>query len=414
MPQRIKCPTGHSLIVPDDRAGRSLRCPRCGESVLVPGEPVVAATLAAESPPPMAVDAALSQVVAEPARSIAIAAPPKPSRPKPQKTIPSNSQPRPAPPVVKPKSCVLPTPPINSPPEPVSVDPPKPIVLAQPEVKTSLANSPPQPAAAVIEVQQPVQEEAVANPRLGGSLTLPEQVALPESPPVISIAAEGPPEPVVQPPPAAALPLPDPPTDEPAHESSGDIAAFLSLQFSDQPVPAAPRRTNGTSAADPLDADISRTLGVYQLAAALVVAALFSVAPAVWDLIEYVRIDDLDAPFVARWALVLFFVGIVQLAYAVYLFQLPDWATVWVVTIFQLLLAASYAAVLGMVLISDGDGLLVGQYGLQLADKLAGGKAALWCLCMVSVATILAFFAGRMSVRWRQAERVLQSVQMQA
>jgi hypothetical protein len=47
---------------------------------------------------------------------------------------------------------------------------------------------------------------------------------------------------------------------------------------------------------------------------------------------------------------------------------------------------------------------------LQLADKLAGGQAALWCLCMVCVATILAFFAGRMSVRWRAAERVLQAV----
>jgi hypothetical protein len=47
---------------------------------------------------------------------------------------------------------------------------------------------------------------------------------------------------------------------------------------------------------------------------------------------------------------------------------------------------------------------------VQLADKLAGGQAALWCLCMVCVATILAFFAGRMSVRWRAAERVLQAV----
>ncbi len=159
------------------------------------------------------------------------------------------------------------------------------------------------------------------------------------------------------------------------------------------------------------DADVSRTLAVYQLAAALVVAALFSVAPAVWDLVEYIRIDEFDAPFVARWALVLFFVGIVQLAYAVFLFQLPDWASVWVVTLFQLALAAAYAAVLGIVLMSDTGGLLVGPQGLQLADKLAGGQAALWCLCMVSVATILAFFAGRMSVRWRQAERMLQSVQ---
>jgi hypothetical protein len=97
----------------------------------------------------------------------------------------------------------------------------------------------------------------------------------------------------------------------------------------------------------------------------------------------------------------------VQLAYAVYLFQLPDWATVWVVTMFLLLLAAGYAGVLGLVLVSGSDGFFVGPHGLQLADKLAGGQAALWCLCMVSLATILAFFAGRMSVQWQRAERVL-------
>ncbi|HEX5103619.1 MAG TPA: hypothetical protein VFV87_07410, partial [Pirellulaceae bacterium] len=38
MPLRVRCPTGHKLIVPDDRAGRSLRCPRCGEVTQVPGE----------------------------------------------------------------------------------------------------------------------------------------------------------------------------------------------------------------------------------------------------------------------------------------------------------------------------------------------------------------------------------------
>ena len=38
MPLRVRCPTGHKLIVPDDRAGRSLRCPRCGQVTMVPGE----------------------------------------------------------------------------------------------------------------------------------------------------------------------------------------------------------------------------------------------------------------------------------------------------------------------------------------------------------------------------------------
>jgi hypothetical protein len=156
-----------------------------------------------------------------------------------------------------------------------------------------------------------------------------------------------------------------------------------------------------------LHADASRTLAVYQLAAALGLVALFSVAPAVWDVIEYLQAEELDTPFVARWALVLFFVGVVQLAYAVYLFQLPDWTSVWIVTMWLLALAFGYAGVLGLVLISQADGFLVGPHGLQLADKLAGGQAALWCLCMVSLATILAFFAGRMSVQWHKAERML-------
>jgi hypothetical protein len=156
-----------------------------------------------------------------------------------------------------------------------------------------------------------------------------------------------------------------------------------------------------------LNADAARTLAVYQLAVALAAAALFSVVPAVWDVVEYLQFAE--SPFVARWALGLSFLGVVQLAYAVYLFQLPDWTTVWVVTLFSLMLAAIYAGVLGLVLLTPADGFLVGSHGLQLADKLAGGKAALWCLCMVSLWTILAFFAGRQSTSWHKAEMMLRT-----
>ena len=73
------------------------------------------------------------------------------------------------------------------------------------------------------------------------------------------------------------------------------------------------------------------------------------------------------------------------------------------------LILAIYAAVLGLVLLSPADGFLVGEHGLQLADKLAGGKAALWCLCMVSLSTILAFFSGRLSARWHKTEMLLRA-----
>ena len=150
----------------------------------------------------------------------------------------------------------------------------------------------------------------------------------------------------------------------------------------------------------PITPDRTHQLAVYQLAAALVAAALFSVAPAIWDIVEYVQIPE--SQFVARWALVLLLLGAVQIAYVIYLVQLPDWTSVWVITVYLLFLAAIYAAVLGLVLISSESGLVVGS--LQLADKLAGGKAVLWCLCMVGVSTILAFFAGRLSARWHKTE----------
>ena len=161
-----------------------------------------------------------------------------------------------------------------------------------------------------------------------------------------------------------------------------------------------------------LAADHAKVLVVYQLAAALIGAALFSMAPAAWDVVEYVQNlsefdDGLGHNVIGRWALVLFFLGVVQLAYAVYLFQLPDWTSVWVVTLYSLLMAAIYAGVLGLLLISPEDGVVV--RGLDLAHKLAGGKAALWCLCMVSLSTILAFFSGRLSVRWYKAEMLLRS-----
>jgi hypothetical protein len=400
MPLRIKCPNGHTLIVPDDRAGRTLKCPRCDQPVVVPGGEADAAGTAllsvlAEGIPAAALSASSLRVgPIEPRSASGLlradetrtpTRPPQPVRAKPS-TVRA--------PVVKPKSRVLPQPPVPKPePEPMDLAqpetaPPSPVVIAQlptanveaksiePVLSPEPTSEPAPPAEPVVAVEPtvclpPVESESVN--------TAPAIVVEPPHWP--SFAEEEPIEP------AEAPPLPaEPLTAEP---------------------PAPPRFVPQVSEAVTvnLNADAARTLAVYQLAAALVAAALFSVAPAVWDVVEFLQFTG--SPFVARWALMLFFLGVVQLAYAVYLFQLPDWTTVWVVTLFSLLLAAVYAAVLGLVLLSPTDGFLVGNHGLQLADKLAGGKAALWCLCMVSLSTILAFFAGRQSTAWYRAEMML-------
>jgi hypothetical protein len=103
---------------------------------------------------------------------------------------------------------------------------------------------------------------------------------------------------------------------------------------------------------------------------------------------------------------VLLLLGVLQVSYGIYLVQLPDWASVRVVAIVLLSIAGLYASALAVVLIIEPSGWIGGPGGLQLADKLVGGKAALWCLCMLSLSAILAFLAGRQSIRWRQTEIV--------
>jgi hypothetical protein len=147
---------------------------------------------------------------------------------------------------------------------------------------------------------------------------------------------------------------------------------------------------------------------VWCLAAAMIAAALFSTVPAVAGVLEYLQYRDApDAPFVGRWALAILLVAMVQASYGVLLIQVSDWSAVWVATLSLLAVAAMYAMALGLVLVASPSGWLVGPEGLQLADKLTGGKAALWCLCMVSMLTILAFFAGRLCLQWQRAEAVL-------
>src|SRR6478672_7118550 len=145
-------------------------------------------------------------------------------------------------------------------------------------------------------------------------------------------------------------------------------------------------------------AGASQRLGLYWLAAGTIGAALFGSAPAAWEIVE--RVQYLDTPSASgleRWTLLVLLLGCIELAYAVYLIQLPDWASLRTITWMLLGMAGFYAMALAIVLIADPSGWLIGPGGVQLADKLGGGKAALWCLCMVSVSATLAFFAGRLS-----------------
>ena len=106
----------------------------------------------------------------------------------------------------------------------------------------------------------------------------------------------------------------------------------------------------------------------------------------------------------SRWALLVLWVSLLQAGYGVFLILWLDRSAVCSITVSLLAHAAIYALILGVILISGMSGVLLADIGFQPTDNLAGGKAALWCLCMVSLWTLLAFFAGRLALGWRRAD----------
>ena len=67
-----------------------------------------------------------------------------------------------------------------------------------------------------------------------------------------------------------------------------------------------------------------------------------------------------------------------------------------------LLLAAMYAAALALVLFASSENGLLAR--LDLAAYRPGGRAALWCVTMMSALLLASYFFGAASLRWyRQA-----------
>ena len=147
--------------------------------------------------------------------------------------------------------------------------------------------------------------------------------------------------------------------------------------------------------------DHGKVSTVRLLAASLALTAICSMIPAVLDIIEHVRVQP--SAGVARWAYLLLLVGTVQLAYALYLAQLPDWSTVWVVTVVSLVLASVYAGFLSLTILAGSDSGVIAS--LELTDQLRGGRATGWCFIMLCVSCLLSYTSGRISVRWQKKRR---------
>ncbi len=408
MPLRVQCSAGHLMMVPDHRAGTVLRCANCGIDVQVPA---AAGTAGKEVHKPRINTPALSRSDV------------KPSVGKPSGVKSSSGQaPRVAGHSTEAKSGIglplggkkLAPPRPKLPPLPAVAK-----VAIEPEPVAETAPS--EPIAPPIQWLEPeptqVPPRSSQRPRmtLTGTMLAPEPVPAPrprrEATPPSKAPPVSPPAPQPEPPIfIAAEPVFEiQPEPKPEPELIPFHAAATVVAPAAPPVAVAPATDSPAS-----QFSFISMLGVqptaaqrhtaWQLAAALVGATLLSIGPSLWEISDYLRTDSTLT--IAPWAFLLLVLGIVQLGCIMLLVQVPDWSSVWIVTLQSLALAAVYAAVLGLTIITDGDSPLVDV--LKLNAEHTNGKAPPWCVCLAATYACLAFFAGRMSMKWRKVLKQMQ------
>jgi hypothetical protein len=138
------------------------------------------------------------------------------------------------------------------------------------------------------------------------------------------------------------------------------------------------------------DADKRRT--VYYLAAATAALSAFCMLPAL------AHLNLSRAPNWARAALLL---SLLQLAYALWLASIPDWAALRSSMIFFTLVASLYGVTMTVTLTTPTGTSLP----LDLTDVRR--QAVLWSAGVVLLASLLAYGCGRAAWRWRRMLELL-------
>ena len=126
---------------------------------------------------------------------------------------------------------------------------------------------------------------------------------------------------------------------------------------------------------------------IYLLATASFCLAFVSSAPAV------LQFNEARWPL---WAEITVGVGVLQVAYAIWLLTVTDWATVRVLMLVQALVATLYGAGLMIAIATPAD-----QIAYFDLDGVRG-PARWWCLLLMCLAGTLSFVCGRISHRWRR------------
>ena len=110
-------------------------------------------------------------------------------------------------------------------------------------------------------------------------------------------------------------------------------------------------------------------------------------------------------PTLPRWMYLQIFIAAIHVMYAVFLAQIPDWASMRAVSIAMLVVAMVFGLISTGILMGGSEGA-VAQF-LVLGEASLTRQASIWCVAMLCLATLMSYLGGRESARWQRAEQLL-------
>lgn len=390
MPLEVRCSQCRSrLAVPRSRAGKTVKCPVCEAPVVVPaeeGEPPL--PTATRKPPPEASRRREKWRIDEPPQTetpVRREEPrpeekrsPRPPSPPPlpersQKPSEPESGPPPLPePPHKPASSAA-TPKREAPPEPSLPKPPLPSRAKPPT--SSETPSRPRPRTESTSAESPGAESA----RTEVAAATPVESSPPPSLPETSAPA-----------PSDASPQPEWPPESDSEADAGTTIPWWRPLLDESP----------EAVVAPISHDqqeIGQMLGL-----GAIFLALFSCLPAGWEIYLYGQHRFAGDPTAGlpTWVVLVLLAALIQAIHGGILWNIHDYATMWVLAVLHVFLTAFYAGFLGIVMFSQ-EGADVITFGRTVVVE---NQAILWTLSMTSLNAMIAFFAGRNGVYWHWAQ----------
>jgi hypothetical protein len=117
--------------------------------------------------------------------------------------------------------------------------------------------------------------------------------------------------------------------------------------------------------------------------------------------------QSLEANPLPRWIYLQVFVAAIHLVYAIFLFQIPDWSAMRAVSVAMLAVAFIFGLFSTGLLVGGGQGVFAAFLGLSFVIV---NRAAIWCVAMLFLATLMSYLGGRESTNWRRAEQLLEEI----